>query len=363
MDFKKLIFLKIKNNILSYRTKISSLNNIIFFRQLATLISSNIPIIQSIEMLYQTQNNPLLKSILLKLKYSVEEGNYLSSSLRKFPRYFDDLTCHLLAIGEHSGTFELMLQQLANHKEKTYHFHNKIKRSLFYPAVISIVALVVCLIMLLVIVPRFSQLFQEMHVPLPSFTLAVIHISENLQHYGFLFVFPLSLCILLAKNNIRSTQVAHKLQLTMLKLPIIGPITKNILITNFTRYLSITLKAGLPISEAMQLIAKASGNISFEKELLLLKQNIEKGNKIHNAMRNSSHFPNLLVEMVKIGEESGTLDHMLEKISILYENELDQLTTYLSDLLEPLIMVILGVLIGGLVIAMYLPIFKLGTVL
>lgn len=336
---------------------------VIFFRQLSTLISSNIPIIQSLEMLRQTQQNLLLKSILLDLKFSIERGNHLSYSLSKFSKYFDDITCFLLAIGEKSGTFDVMLQHIANHKEKSYRFNHKLKQSLFYPAVISIIAVLICLIMLLFVVPRFNLLFQEANVSLPTFTLAIIHFSEILQHDGCLFLIPFFLFIFFIKEKPRSTYLSRQLQTTLHKIPFIGPILKMRLIINFTRYLSITLKAGLTISESIPLIVKTSGNFSFANDLMKVKQHIEVGHKIHNSMRKNSNFPLLMVEMIRIGEESGTLDYMLEKISILYENELDQLTSYLSDLLEPLIMVILGVLIGGLVIAMYLPIFKLGTAL
>lgn len=336
---------------------------VVFFRQFSTLISSNIPIMQSLEMLRQTQHNVILKSILLDLKYSIERGNHLSYSLSKFSKYFDEITCFLLAIGEKSGTFDIMLQHIANHKEKTYRFNHKIKQSLFYPAVISICAVLVCLIMLLFIVPRFNQLFQEANVSLPTFTLAIVHFSEILQHYGCILLILLIIFVFFIKEKLHSTYLSHQLQTTIHNIPMIGSVLKIRLIINFTRYLSITLKAGLAISESIPLIAKASGNISFENDLMMVKQDIETGHKIHYAMRKNPHFPLLMVEMIRIGEESGTLDYMLEKISILYENELNQLTNYLSDLLEPLIMVILGVLIGGLVIAMYLPIFKLGTAL
>lgn len=363
MNFISISFFKLKLKNIFLRHKITPLEIMIFFRQLSTLITSGIPIIQSIETLYQTQKNITLKSILLDLKFTIEKGNHLSSSLRKFPNYFDHITCYLLAMSECAGTFELTLQHLANHKEKTYHFHHKIKRSLFYPSIIILIAIFVCSIMLLVIIPKFSQLFQEMHTPLPTFTLIVIQISELLRHYGFILLFPSISLILYIRFTSSYGKFSQPLQKAILICPIIGTLINYKLLICFTQYLSMTLKAGLPLNECIPLIAKASGNNSFENALALVKQNIEKGNKIHSAMKNNSHFPHLLVEMIKIGEESGKLDDMLEKISLLYENELNQLTAYLSDLLEPLIMVILGVLIGGLVIAMYLPIFKLGTIL
>ncbi len=353
----------IKNKIYVFKNKIKPLDMVVFFRQFSTLISSNIPITQSIEMLRQTQQNILLKSILLDLKYSIERGNHFSNSLSKFSKHFDEITCFLLAIGEKSGTFDIMLQHIANHKEKSYRFNHKIKQSLFYPAIISMMAVLICLIMLIFIVPRFSQLFQEANVSLPTFTLIIIHFSEILQHYACLFLISFFIVILFIKEKLCSTYLSRQFAIILHKIPIIGSILKMGLIIHFSRYLSITLKAGLTISESLPLIAKASGNVSFENDLMSVKQYIEVGYKIYNAMRKNPNFPSLMVEMIKIGEESGTLDDMLEKISILYENELDQLTSYLSDLLEPLIMLILGVLIGGLVIAMYLPIFKLGTAL
>jgi type IV pilus assembly protein PilC len=198
-------------------------------------------------------------------------------------------------------------------------------------------------------------------VPLPTFTYAVVKISEMLKHYGYVLLIPLPLILLFNKHKNVSPYSLQHIQKTLDYIPIIGSILQMKRIINFSRYLSVTLKAGLPISECISLIARASNNISFENALMTTKKCIETGHKIHHAMRNNTHFPVLMVEMIKIGEETGKLDYMLENISMFYENELDQLTTYLSDLLEPLIMVILGVLIGGLVIAMYLPIFKLGT--
>lgn len=344
-----------------YHKKITALDISIFFRQFATLIAAGVPIIQSCEILLQSQNNLALRAIIAVIKTDLETGKNLALGLRKFPLYFDDFTCHLIHIGEQTGTFVAILKRIAFHKEKMLSFKNKIKQALFYPAIISIVAIIVCLIMLTMIVPRFAELFENTQQSLPAFTLSIIYLSQFIRNYGWVLLFPICSIIALRFYFINFPQ--YKYALDSLKIPILHTFFQKIIITNFVRSLATSLSAGAPITDILKIIAKTSRNNTYTQALRGLQIEISNGQQLHKAMQKNILFPNLLIQMVKIGEESGMLEHMLEKIADLYEADIDYSANNLSHLLEPLIMVILGVLIGGLVIAMYLPIFKLGNVL
>lgn len=346
-----------------YRTRISHYDIIIVFRQLTTLIHSNIPILQSIELLNKTQKNLALKNILLEAHNELQKGIHLSTSLKRYPLYFDSITCHLLMIGEASGTFPWILEQITHQKEKNYQLKIKIIHALFYPALIAFIAMIVFFIMLIFIVPRFNQFFQEMHTPLPLLTLYVIDISNFLRTNSIIFLLTLLFTLFFIKSYPNIFKLLSPLKNQFYKIPFYNNFKKNIAIVHFTRYLSITLRAGLPLNEAILLISKTGIHHEFELKLQHLKTSIEKGEKICNALHSTNYFPDLLIGMIKIGEETGMLDQILEKTSILYENEINRLMALISDLLEPLIMVILGVLIGTLIIALYLPIFNLGTLL
>ncbi len=339
------------------------LNLALFFRQLAALLSAGIPIIQGVDILRQSQSNKTLKQLLTIIKMDLEAGNVLSKCLSKFPRHFDTLTYHLIQTGEQSGTLSTALDRIALHQEKLLSIKNKIKQALFYPAIVMVVALAVSATMLTVVIPRFAELFQSMHSSLPVFTLTIIHLSEWIRHYYWLTLLPLLGIIVLIYYIRHSTFLQYKIELFILQTPWLGSIYMKIILSRFCRTLATTFAAGVPISESLNTIAYATGSHFYAQTILKLRVQIIKGQQLHQAMQRLLFFPSLLVQMVKVGEESGTLEKMLEKIASIYEAEIDHWMAMCGRLLEPLIIAILGVLIGGLVIAMYLPIFKLGTVM
>lgn len=356
----------IKNKIkmiLTFNKNISSLELTLFFRQLAALISSGIPIVQGLDILRKSQSNHALQQLLRNIKIDLEAGNALSHCLAKFPKIFDVLTCHLIQTGEQSGTLALALDRIALHKEKLLSIKNKIKQALFYPIIVMIVALAVSLTMLTVVIPRFAELFQSMHSTLPAFTLAIIHLSEFIRSYYWLSLFPIMAVLLLTYYLQHSSVFKIKFERGILLLPYFGTLYMKIILSRFCRTLATTFSAGVPINDCLYTIAYANGSNLYGQTILKLRMQITKGQQLHQAMQREPLFPYLLVEMVRVGEESGTLAKMLEKIANIYEADIDHWVTICGHLLEPLIMGILGVLIGGLVIAMYLPIFKLGTVM
>jgi type IV pilus assembly protein PilC len=353
------IAIKHKKLFKTFTKKITAIDIALFFRQLATLISASIPIVQSFEILRQSQENPSLSTLIQSLKKEVEAGKNLVIALRKFPNYFDDLTCYLIQIGEQTGTLEIMLKRIAYHKEKSITLRNQIKQALFYPSMIFSVAILVSLVMLLFIVPRFAELFQTMHGQLPLFTQCIVNLSTGLRNYYWLVLIPILLFIITAPKIWRHPEFKQRFDTIILRVSIVN----KIILTRFLRSLSITFAAGVPIAEALKILAPTTGNQKFTKIISELYQGVFKGQQLHQAMRPQSLFPLMTIQMIKVGEESGTLEHMLTKIAEIYESDIDHLIEQFKQLLEPLIMIILGALIGGLVIAMYLPIFKLGTVI
>ncbi len=339
--------------------KPSMLEIAIFFRQLATLIHSGVAILQSCEILKRTQNNLILQQIIHHLEIDISNGISFSESLKKYPQYIDSLTRELLQVGIQSGTFPTMLTRIAAFKEKKLLLHKKIKQALFYPIIVSIIATCVSIIMLIFVVPKFEELFHEMNKSLPLLTQCVINFSHWLCHYGLILMIPpfgIFLFWDILKNSI---QFQMKLESFYLKLSIF----QKIKLINFIRNLMMTLIAGIPILDALKFTALASSCLTYKKATEKIQQEIIIGHPLHYAMQQIPHFPILCVQMIKIGEESGSLEKMLEKMLELYESDIDHFVSNLGQILEPLIMVVLGVLIGGLVIAMYLPIFKLGTAL
>ncbi len=334
----------------------SLLDIAVFFRQLATLIFSGIPILQCFEILQRTQKKLKLEFIIHHFRNDIESGQSFSKSLKKFPKYFDDFTCELLEIGIHSGTFPVMLNRVAAYKEKKLLLHKKIKQALFYPAIVTVVALLVTLIMLIFVVPHFALLFHDINKSLPLLTQIVIDCSYFICHYGIIFFLPIFAIFLFWDILKNSSFIQEKLEYYFLKFSIF----QKIKLIYFARTLAITLSAGIPILEALQF---TTGSLIFKKAAKMLQKDIIAGHPLHYAMAQIPYFPNLCVQMVKIGEESGSLEQMLEKVIELYESDVDHFVSNLGQILEPLIMTVLGVLIGGLVIAMYLPIFKLGTAL
>lgn len=344
-----------------FSNRIPSLVILFFFRQLATLLISGIPIIQSLIIIGQSHQNITFKKIMTSIKIDLEAGKLLGQSLRQFPYYFDNLTCHLIHIGEQTGTLIRMLQQIADHKENNLFLKKKIIQSLFYPTIILILATVITFIMLTVVVPRFAELFQNMHGKLPALTLFILYSSHFIRHYGSLIFLAGFLSLVTLKKI--GIHLKEKLDFIALKMPLIGHILSKCVLVRFARNLSITIRSGMAITDALKIIGETAGNRFYEYAIFHLQTHIAKGHSLYKSMQKSIAFPPMMMQMIKIGEESGTLEEILEKLAEIYESDIDHLITNLMKMMEPLIMIILGVLISVLIIAMYLPIFKLGTLM
>ena len=358
------IKVKKQRNLFSSGGKITPLDIAIFSRQLATMLASGIPLVQAFEIVGVGHDKPAMQKLILDIKVSVEGGSSLHESLAKHPLYFDDLYINLVEAGEQAGALESLLDKVATYKEKTEALKKKIKKALFYPTAVLVVAVIVTFILLLFVIPQFEELFKGFGADLPAFTRMVIDMSKFVQAYwpmmavivgGGIFVF--------AYFKKRSRALRHFLDRMSLKIPIIGPILTKAAIARYARTLSTMFSAGVPLVEAMESVAGATGNIVYETAVMRMRDEVATGQRLQRAMENTALFPNMVVLMIAVGEESGSLDAMAAKVADFYELEVDTAVDGLSSLLEPLIMAILGVLVGGLVIAMYLPIFKLGAVI
>jgi type IV pilus assembly protein PilC len=354
---------KRKNLLTRSAKKISHADISIFYRQLATLITAGIPLVQGCDILLQSQKHPQLAKLIQTIKSELENGKALSTALRKHPVEFDTLSCHLVEIAELSGTLDIMLKRIADHKENSRALKNKIKQALFYPAIITIVAILVTVTMLLVVIPRFAELFQNFHSQLPWLTLQVIRLADFIRQHWWLGLLPFSGIFILWYFYKKSFRLKAALDHSLLKIPIIGELIQKFILARYGRTLATQLGAGIPITQALIMMVNTSNNHIFKTATKKLQLEISAGQSLNKAMLNTQAFPSLMTQMVKVGEESGSLEFMLGKAAEFYEAEIDYWIGNFSHLLEPLIIIILGVLIGGLVIAMYLPIFKLGTVL
>jgi type IV pilus assembly protein PilC len=342
--------------------KITAQDITIFSRQLATMIQSGIPIVQSFDIVAKGQNNKRLKTLIDTVKNDIETGLTLAESLGKHPMFFNELFCNLVDAGERSGTLDIMLDKVASYKEKIETIKKKIKKALTYPIAVLAVALIVTTGLLIFVVPQFESLFKGFGADLPAPTKAVVNMSKFMQSYWY-YIFGVIggavYALIYFKKN--SVQFAHNLDKAMLRMPVIGSILEKAAIARFTRTLSITFAAGLPLVDALRSVAGATGNIIYSKATEKIKEEVSTGQQMNVAMENTHLFPNMVIQMVAIGEESGALEKMLGKVADFYEEEVDNAVDALSSLIEPMIMSILGVLVGGLVIAMYMPIFKLGS--
>jgi type IV pilus assembly protein PilC len=335
----------------------------VFSRQLATMMASGVPLVQAFEIIGSGHENRAMQKLVMDIKQSVEGGTSLADSLAKHPLHFDDLFVNLVSAGEQAGALETLLDKIATYKEKTEGIKKKIKKALFYPTAVLVVAFVVTGILLIFVIPQFESLFQGFGADLPAFTQFVINISLFVRAKGFFIAVVIGAVIaafLYFKK--RSRKMRHVLDRIMLKLPIVGMILNKAAIARFSRTLATMFSAGVPLVEALDSVAGATGNIVYEVATLRMKDEVATGQRLQRAMLDTELFPNMAVQMIAIGEESGSLDDMASKVADFYEEEVDNLVDSMSSLLEPLIMAILGVLVGGLVIAMYLPIFKLGAV-
>jgi type IV pilus assembly protein PilC len=335
----------------------------LFSRQLATMMAAGIPLVQSFEIVGNGHDKPAVQKLILEIKADVEGGSALHEALAKHPLYFDDLYVNLVEAGEQAGALESLLDKIATYKEKTEALKKKVKKALFYPAAVMVVAIVVTVILLIFVIPQFEAMFKGFGADLPAFTQFVINMSRWLQNNGILFAAAIAGAVyafLYFKK--RSKKMRETLDRLVLKAPVIGPILEKAAIARFARTLATMFAAGVPLVEALDSVAGATGNIVFENAVLKMRDEVATGQRLQQAMANTQLFPNMVIQMIAVGEESGALDEMSGKVATFYEADVDNAVDSMSSLLEPLIMAILGVLVGGLVIAMYLPIFKLGSV-
>ena len=335
----------------------------IFSRQLATMLAAGIPLVQAFEIVGNGHENAAMQKLILSIKADVEGGSSLAEALAKQPLYFDDLFVNLVESGEQAGALESLLDKIATYKEKTEAIKKKIKKALTYPAAVLVVALVVTTILLIFVIPSFEDLFKGFGADLPTFTRAVIDLSFFVRTQGIYIVIIIAgFVATFIYFKKRSRPFRHFLDRLMLKMPIIGPILQKASIARYARTLSTMFSAGVPLVEALESVAGATGNIVYETGVLEMRDEVATGQRLQQAMENTDLFPNMVIQMIAVGEESGSLDAMSSKVADFYEADVDDAVDNLSSLLEPMIMAILGVLVGGLVVAMYLPIFKLGAV-
>jgi len=343
--------------------KVTEKDIALFTRQLATMMKSGVPLLQTFDIVGRGHDNPAVGKLLLDIKSDVETGSSLSQAFRKFPLYFDQLYCNLIAAGEQAGILETLLDRLATYKEKMIAIKSKIKAALFYPVSIIIVAFVITAVIMIFVIPAFKEVFKSFGADLPAPTMIVIGMSDFFIEYwwaifggigGGIFAFFYTL------KRSEAMQIAF--DRLFLRLPIFGSIIRKSVIARWTRTLATMFAAGVPLVESLESVGGAAGNYVYKIGTKQIQSDVSTGTSLTSAMQNSELFPNMVNQMVAIGEESGALDSMLGKVADFFEAEVDDAVEALSSLMEPIIMVVLGVLIGGMVIAMYLPIFKLGAV-
>ncbi len=335
----------------------------IFARQLATMMQSGVPLVQSFDIIGKGHENPNMQTLVMTVKGDVESGSNLADSLRKHPLYFDDLVCNLVEAGEAAGVLDTLLDKIATYKEKTEILKAKIKKAMTYPAAVVVVAFIVTSILLIFVVPQFESLFKDFGADLPAFTQMVVGMSRFMQDYWYVVLGVVGgIVYTIIQLKRRSRKFNESLDRLALKMPVMGDIVTKAAIARYARTLATMFSAGVPLVEALDSVAGATGNIVYSNAVLRMRDQVATGQQLQLTMAQAGGlFPNMVVQMVAIGEESGALDNMLSKVADFYEREVDDAVDNLSALLEPMIMAILGVLVGGLVVAMYLPIFKMGS--
>jgi len=354
---------KKSTSLLSAGKKIKPVDIALFTRQMATMMKAGVPLLQSFDIIAEGFDNPNMRKLVDEVKQEVAAGNSLAASLRKKPQYFDDLYCNLVESGEQSGALETLLDRIATYKEKTESLKAKVKKAMIYPVAVIVVAIVVSAILLIKVVPQFQEVFASFGAELPAFTMMVIGLSELLQEWWFIVLLLMfGTAFLLKEAHKRSEKFRDWVDRSVLRLPIIGDILFKSAVARFARTLSTTFAAGVPLVDALDSVAGATGNVVFRNATNKIKSDVSTGMQLNFSMRTTGIFPSMAVQMTAIGEESGALDDMLGKVASFYEEEVDNKVDGLTSLMEPMIMAVLGVLIGGLIIAMYLPIFQLGSV-
>jgi type IV pilus assembly protein PilC len=343
--------------------KIKPLDIALFTRQMATMMKAGVPLLQSFDIISEGFDNPNMRKLVDEVKQEVAAGNSFASSLRKKPEYFDELYCNLVESGEQAGALENLLDRIATYKEKTEALKAKIKKAMNYPIAVIVVAVIVSAILLIKVVPQFESVFASFGAELPAFTQMVIGISQTLQAWWFVVLVALLAIGFSFKEGLkRSQKFRDAVDRGVLKLPIVGDILYKSAVARFARTLSTTFAAGVPLVDALDSVSGATGNVVFKNATNKIKADVSTGMQLNFSMRTTGTFPSMAIQMTAIGEESGSLDEMLDKVASFYEEEVDNMVDGLTSLMEPIIMSVLGVLVGGLIIAMYLPIFQLGAV-
>ncbi len=336
----------------------------VFTRQLATMLTSGIPLVQSFTIISQATENPRLKKLIVDIRNDVESGTTLSEAFAKHRNYFDELYVNLVEAGESAGVLDQVLASIADYKERIESIKGKVKKAMFYPATVVAVAIAVTLLLLIVVIPQFEEIFQSFGADLPAFTRMIVDASEFMQAQGWWV-------ILLAVGAIwgifqlkkRNKKVAHFIDRWSLKMPIIGPVLEKSALARFASTLATTFAAGVPLVDALKTVAGATGNIVYEEAVLQIRDDVATGHQMQLAMQQTGLFPPMLIQMTAIGEEAGSLDAMLLKVANFYEEEVNNTVDALSSLLEPIIIIFIGVVVGGMVVAMYLPIFQMAAVM
>lgn len=343
--------------------KIKPLDIAFFSRQMATMMKAGVPLLQSFDIIIEGADNPNMRKLISDVKQEVAAGNSFATALRQKPQYFDDLYCSLVDAGEQAGALESLLDRVATYKEKTEALKAKIKKAMTYPIAVLIVAFIVSGILLIKVVPQFQSVFAGFGADLPAFTLMVIGLSNIVQDWWLIIIAAVIAAYFVFKRSYKqSEKFRNSIDRGLLKVPVIGPLLYKSAVARFARTLATTFAAGVPLVEALDSVAGATGNVVFRNAVHKVRQDVSTGMQLNFSMRSAGVFPSLAIQMTAIGEESGALDNMLDKVATYYEDEVDNMVDSLTSLMEPMIMAVLGVLVGGLVIAMYLPIFKLGNV-
>ncbi|WP_448144174.1 type II secretion system F family protein [Pseudomonas silesiensis] len=334
----------------------------LFTRQMATMMKAGVPLLQSFDIIGEGFDNPAMRKLVDEVKQEVAAGNSFAAALRKKPQYFDELYCNLVDAGEQAGALDTLLERVATYKEKSESLKAKIKKAMTYPIAVVFVAIIVTGILLVKVVPQFESVFKGFGAELPAFTVMVIGLSEFMQEWWWVMLGVLIAAFFGLRHAFKTSQgFRDRTDTWLLKLPLVGTLMYKSAVARYARTLSTTFAAGVPLVEALESVAGATGNIVFKRAVLRIRQDVATGMQLNFSMRSSGIFPNMAIQMTAIGEESGALDDMLDKVASFYEDEVDNMVDNLTSLMEPFIMVVLGVVVGGLVVAMYLPIFQLGA--
>ena len=352
-----------KQGMFSRGGKITSKDIALFTRQLSTMLKAGVPLLQAFDISARSHANPALQRLLGEIKGDVETGSSMSVAFRKYPKYFDGLYCNLVYAGEQAGILDTVLDRIASYQEKMLAIQGKIKSALFYPAIVLTVAFIITAGIMLFVIPAFKDLYGKSGADLPALTMLVMTISDAFVHYWYLIFGGIGASVfLILRAWKQSPAFRNKMDAVILKVPVFGPLIEKATVSRWARTFSSMFSAGVPMVEALDSVAGAAGNHVFMEATLKIKSQVSAGSSLAVCLQDVGVFPNMLIQMVSIGEESGALDSMLSKVADYYEREVDDAVAGISSLMEPFIMVILGTLIGGIVIAMYLPIFKMGSV-